>query len=132
MNRSPASKTKVVSKAVRVASKAAADSRSQASRASSPDRAVSKSLGKAAKAVSRASAKVTASPTRSSFPPALSGDFFARQRQSFLWIVLDEAHLSAPGRGGASSSLLQNLIFGADRWNTIQEARSLFALMHNQ
>jgi hypothetical protein len=83
MNRSPASKTKVVSKAVRVASKAAADSRSQASRASSPDRAVSKSLGKAAKAVSGASAKVTASPTRSSFPRLCPGTFLLARDNRF-------------------------------------------------
>jgi hypothetical protein len=74
---------RVASKVVRAASKAAAGSRSQVSRAKSRGRVVSKSLGK----VSRASAKATAFRQES---PALSGDFFGRQGS--LWIVLGEAH----------------------------------------
>jgi hypothetical protein len=47
MNRSQASKIRADSKEAKVASKAAADNRSRASRANSQDKAASRSLGKA-------------------------------------------------------------------------------------
>ena len=76
MNRSLASKavsTKVVSKAVKAGSKAAADSRGRDSRVKNPDRAASKSRGKADRVA--ASAKAAAGSYDQS-SPALAGDFF--------------------------------------------------------
>ena len=83
MNRSLASKTKVVSKVVRAASKAAADNRS---RASSQDKAVSRAENRSQdKAVSRAEnrspGKVASSSAKSfpsnrtSYPRLPTGDF---------------------------------------------------------
>ena len=83
MNRSLASNTKAVSKAVKAGSRAAADSRSRVSRVKNPDRvastAVSKSRGKADKV---ASAKLSATPD-DQFSPASAGDFF-RSESPFL------------------------------------------------
>jgi hypothetical protein len=77
MNRSLASSKAVSSKAVKAGSRAAADSRSRASRVKNPDRvasrAVSKSRGKADRV---ASAKASAGSC-DQFSPALAGDFFA-------------------------------------------------------
>jgi hypothetical protein len=79
MNRSLASNTKAVSKAVKAGSRAAADSRSRVSRVKNPDRvastAVSKSRGKADRV---ASAKVSAG-SYDQFSPAKVGDFFGRE-----------------------------------------------------
>jgi hypothetical protein len=77
MNRSLASNTKAVSKAVKAGSRAAADSPSRVSRVKNPDRvastAVSKSRGKADRV---ASAKALAG-SYDQFSPASAGDFFA-------------------------------------------------------
>ena len=78
MNRSLASSkaAKVVSKAVKAASKAAADSRSRVSRVKSPDRVASKSRDKADRVV--ASAKTSAG-SYDRFFPGLGRGFFCRE-----------------------------------------------------
>ena len=79
MNRSLASNTKAVSKAVKAGSRAAADSRSRVSRVKNPDRvastAVSKSRGKADRV---ASAKASAG-AYDQFFPGLGRGFFCRE-----------------------------------------------------
>src|SRR5437660_9860759 len=103
MNRSLASKTKVVSRVVRgmstavrvarVASTAVADSKSQVSRACSPGRAVSKSLGR----VSRASAKVTA--LRQGVPRLCPGTPLVATHNRLCGLRSDEAHFGAIHHG---------------------------------
>jgi len=78
MNRSLASNTKAVSKAVKAGSRAAADSRNRDSRVKSPDRAASTAVSKS-RGNRVASAKLSAPSDDQSFPGFGRGFFSARE-----------------------------------------------------